>query len=46
MMDFQDWKESFESAEDRESFDQWLQEIEAQEHVDFVQVGEVNREAF
>jgi hypothetical protein len=31
MMDHQDWVESFESEADRESYDRWLQEIEADE---------------
>lgn len=30
-MDHQDWVESFDSEEDRESFDHWLQELEQQE---------------
>ena len=32
MMVMQDWRESFESPEDRESFDQWLAELEAEQH--------------
>lgn len=31
MIDHQDWVESFESEEDRESFDHWLAEVEQQE---------------
>ncbi len=30
-MDFQDWKESFDSKEDEESFRQWLAEIEVEQ---------------
>ena len=30
-IDHQDWLESFESAEDRESFDQWLGELDVEQ---------------
>lgn len=40
-MDFMDWRESFESEADEESYQRWLDELEVEEHYAANQVEKI-----